>query len=299
MQRGLFACAITIAITAAPTMTEAHGTEGDADNWRTKVDTTMDVRGFGYAPADIISMDGDVRVKGKELQQERGAFGFRLFIHGDYFHLEAFPYTVVPEPEDGGYKVSLAGIELYLLAVVRDWLRVGLYHHSAHNFSLEDHGRGIDLNAIVVDAEVSEGNIAFVTGGRYLLRTMLHYYATDKGSPYVFTEDTDIDASRIGNVKWRLMSEVGAYTDADMRGSCTVAVAATSSSIASFTSGCEILVSPGNQFLGVFGEHFFVGPYVRYGQNMQHVKRFGRNAMVGGIRMRLLFNESHEDLKYR
>lgn len=295
-----------MAVSGSATVASAHVSQESATDdgtelgtWWTMSDITWDVRGFGYAPADIVSTDGDVRVKGKDLQQQRSEFRFRWIIHGEYFHLEAVPYTAVPEPEGGGYKVSLAGLELNLLAVVRDWLRVGLYHHSAHNFSLEDHGQGIDLNAVVVDAEVHRGDISLLHKGKYRLRTTLHYYATDKGSPYVITEDTNVDASKIGSIKWRLSTDISAYDANDNTGMCRVSFAATSSSISSFTGECDALWSPGSKFFGVLGEHFTIGPYIRYGQNIQRAKRFGNNVVVGGIRMRFLAFENHEDLKFR
>jgi len=266
--------------------------------WETKSDLALTMLLFGYSPAKIVS-DSSKDVRGDALDHKKGEFLFRFMAHGKYADIELLPYTIVPVSEGNGYHVNAAGIELNLLLIVTDRLRFGFYHHSSHNFSDGSYGRGIDLNAFVLDGEIARGAISSIAGGMYQLRGVAHYYFVDNASPYVITEDTDVSARRLGHMKTKAGLEIGMYDAADRRATCSTMLTTTRAALASVSSRCDLLFTPGPSFFGTLGDHMMVGPYLEFHENITRTERFGKNAYAGGVRIRFLFVKDSGDLRFR
>lgn len=291
--------AAAMAFPATPARADNGGPQKrTAGMWDTKLDLTLAMSAFGYSPSQVVS-DSSPRLHGGDLDEKQGEFRFRLFTHGRYMDLELLPYTNVPKSDGHGYHVSSAGIELNALIVLGDRARFGMYHHSSHNFSSDTYGRGIDLNAIVLDGELTRGEIGVTEGGRYRVRGVFHYYFTQNGSPYAVTRGTDVSARRLGHTRMRGELEIGMYDAAERRAVCNATLVASRQRIASMRNSCDLLFSPGPSMFGTLGEHLLVGPYLEYVQNLTRISDFGSNAYAGGVRIRFLFAKDDGDLMFR
>lgn len=241
---------------------------------------------FGYEPAAVVSKDADKPFAAGHSNSMRGELALRLKLHCRYLHLEFEPYTVVPYGEN---RVNLAGIQTNILFPVTDRLRVGLYHHSSHNFSNGGYGIGIELNAIAVDYALWRSSFSLAGSPADLqLRLIGHQYATRKASPYVMTGDTSIAAGDIGSTGLRAGLEFEAEHPRVTWG-CGTSLASQDVAPASWRLGCAGAVRVGRGLLDDFGDRFWTGLFFNYGQNFQRIKAFGRIAATGGLFVEIPF----------
>jgi hypothetical protein len=209
-------------------------------------------------------------------------------ITGEWLEFDLEPYTVVP---DDRLRVALGGVEATLVAPVRPWLKIGLYHHSAHNFSDGSYGWGIDLNAVVLDLRLFRGKLDLLGDeGWYRLRFLGHAYYRDQATPYVLTRTTTVAAKDIGGTAWR----AGLLFDGDHplgRTECSAMLTSDAAAPTSLLVNVAVTAKLGDAFFGALGEHLFVGPFIGYGQNFSRTETFGSNAFYGGVRVDLVFTD--------
>lgn len=256
--------------------------------WRPDVDVVTTTGLFGYRPATVLSHDGDGTFVAADHPAMRTEVRGRLRITGTWLEFDLEPYTVIPTDR---LKVSLGGVEATLVAPIRPWLKVGLYHHSAHNFSDGDYGWGIDLNAVVLDLRLFHGKAElFGDDGRYKLRFLGHAYYRDQATPYVLTSTTNVSAKDIGSTRWRgsLLFD-GDHPRGRAEGS--LSLLGSDGAPTSVAVNLSVTAKLGDGFFGALGEHLSVGPFISYGQNFSRIEEFGSNAFVGGLRIDLLFTD--------
>jgi hypothetical protein len=294
MRYALYAVVLAT-ITGGASAAEAQvctATEASADvswGYHVSIDTTFYI--LGYAPAKIISNDGQHDFIARDEDGARGEVRGRLRLYGRYLHFELEPYTVLPNGDV--LKVNLAGLEAYLFVPVHDRFRFGLYHHSSHNFSDADYGHGIDLDGVVLDAMVWKDTFTMEDEeGNVNLRILGSAYYNRKASPHIFTTDTATIASSINDTAWRAEAHLSVrhpMWNAD----CALLVSGAETWIpSSLHVSCAALLKMNLQLLGAFGDHFFVGPYVAYGQNFTRTDEFGSNAFLFGLRIALLYADT-------
>ncbi|HTK03954.1 MAG TPA: hypothetical protein VL500_00035 [Candidatus Eisenbacteria bacterium] len=254
--------------------------------WEPNVDVVTTTGLFGYRPSTVLSHDGDGTFIAANTPRMRTEVRGRMRITGSWLEFDLEPYTVIP---DDRLKVSLGGVEATLVAPIRPWLKVGLYHHSAHNFSDADYGWGIDLNAVVLDLRILHGQATFLDGtGEYRLRFLGHGYYRDQASAYVLTSTSSVAAADIGGTAWR----AGLLFDGDHpagRTECSALVASDGAAPSSLTVNLSLTAKLGGDFFGTLGEHLYAGPFIGYGQNFSRTAEFGSNTFYGGIRVDLVF----------
>lgn len=256
--------------------------------WDHRVDIVTRTNAFGYEPAAIVSDDSEGRFVARERAGVRTEVRGRLYIDGTYATFILEPYTAIP---DDRVKVNLAGIETYLLAKLHPRVRVGLYHHSSHNFSDGSLGFGIDLNSLVIDADLWRGEGAPWGGeGEWRLRFLGHWYWTGRASPYVYTRATDVERTAIGRMQWRA-GPIMEVRHAFGRAECAAHVTGDAAAPTSLFAECTGLFRLGSAFFGTLGDHLFAGPFLRFGQNFSRTDEFGSTAFLGGLRVDLLFSE--------
>ncbi len=280
--------AIVLASGLLATVIPSIAAAGDG-KWDYHVDLTTTTGLFGYRPGKIVADDSPNPFIASQEQSARTEIRGRLRIAGEWAELDVEPYTIVPSEQ---IRVNVGGVEITVLAPVTSWAKVGLYHHSSHNFSDATYGWGIDLNAVVLDLRLLEGTVPlFGEDGRYRLRFLGHGYLRGKASPYVFTAATSVGPASVGDTSWR----AGLLFDgAHPRGrtECSVLLAAAEAAPSSILANCAVMLTPGPRFFGTFGEHLYAGPFVGYGRNFSRTSEFGTDAFYGGIRVDLLFAES-------
>lgn len=263
--------------------------DGPRGDFWSDVDIVMDTNVYGFVPATVVSDDSDAPVRVKELLRLQSEIRGRLKICGKYLEGEFEPYTTVPTKgqDEQGYRVSTTGLEAYVLMPVWRNVRLGLYHHSSHNFSDGTYGTGIDLNAWVVDAEFWRDVIPYLAAGRYRLRLLGMYYLTTRASPHVLTKETEVMASQIGHTKWQVGLKLDVRHPA-LLSECDVRTLGAPRGAASIRGDCAVTVQAGNRVFGAFGEHLYVGPYLQYGHNVTRTGEFGTAALAAGLRLNLL-----------
>lgn len=273
----LFSCAVF------PVRADAEG-----GTWSPDVDVVTTAGLAGYRPATVLSHDGDGTFAAKDMPATRAEVRGRLRLTGTWLEFDLEPYTVVP---DDRLRVALGGVEATLVAPIRPWLKVGLYHHSAHNFSDGAYGWGIDLNAVVLDLRLLHGGAElFGEKGTYRLRFLGHAYYRGQASAYVLTPTTTVAARDIGGTAWR----AGLLFDGDHpqgRTECRALLASDGGVPSSLLVDLAVTFRLGDGFFGALGEHLLVGPFVGYGQNFSRTEEFGTNVWYGGVRVDLLFTE--------
>lgn len=257
--------------------------------WDYKVDITTTTGLFGYRPATIVADDSPNAFVASEHQTARTEVRGRLRIMGEWAELDVEPYTVIPAEQ---VRVNLGGIEATLLAPITSWAKIGLYHHSSHNFSDASYGWGIDLNAFVLDLRLLDGRTTlFGEEGRYLLRFLGHGYLRGKASPYVLTAATSVGPASVGDTAWRggLLFE---GTHPGGRAECSALAASNAAVPTSLVATCSLVLTPGPRFFGTLGEHLYAGPFLGYARNFSRTAEFGTDSFYGGIRVDLLFADS-------
>lgn len=251
--------------------------------WKYSVNVMTRILIAGYEPAKIISTNEGMHNwfsarKNPNLQAE---VRLHLMMEGSILRFTLEPYTFIP---NGILKVNVGGLEASLLLLLMDWLRIGLYHHSSHNFSDGQYGYGIDMNAVVIDTTLLRSDIQTLNeDGDLSLRLTGHAFYHGFASPYVFTQDANVLMNDIGTTLWRL----GIFFDVHhpiVRAECGVEVAAQNALPTSLKVKCAGLLRIGS-ILGSFGEHLFVGPFVQYGQNFSRFEDFGVLSVDGGLRI--------------
>jgi len=261
--------------------------------WDSKVDIVTTTGLVGYRPVTILSDDGSGTFVAKDRPFMRSEVRGRMRIIGEWLELDLQPYTAIPSDQ---LKVSLGGLEVTLLAPVTSFARVGFYHHSSHNFSDAAYGWGIDLNAIVLDVRVLEGDLElFGETGHYRLGFLGHGYFKGRASPFVLTGSSSVAASQIGESSWK----GGVLLDGEHpygRTECAVFVTGDGPP-RSMTATLSLTAKLGSRFFGAFGEHFYAGPFVGYGQNFSRIDEFGSFTLYGGIRVDLLFVDTVAERK--
>lgn len=262
----------------------------DDGRWEYRADVTTTTGLFGYRPGKIVADDSPNAFVASENQSARTEIRGRLRIVGEWAELDVEPYTIVPAEQ---IRVNVGGVEITLLAPFASWGKVGLYHHSSHNFSDATYGWGIDLNAVVLDLRLLDGGVTlFGEEGRYRLRFLGHGYLRGKASPYVLTASSSIAPASIGDTAWRagLLFE-GAHPGG--RADCSILAASDAAVPTSMLATCALTFTPGPRFFGTLGEHLYAGPFVGYGRNFSRLSEFGTDTFFGGIRVDLIFAESH------
>lgn len=278
--------------------------------------TTFDV--FGYRPAKIVSDDAkptdekgrlekdippeELAEEGKEFRPEgrfeagtsdvksRAEVRARFRVLGDWAHLHLDVYTIIPERK---LMVNFAGIEFAGYFPVHERIRLGFYHHSSHNFSVERYGGGIDLDALVADAIVLRGDFeADGHAGEQELRAAIRYYTKRRGSPYLFTDQAVIAPGATGETVWRA-DLAYAMRHPRARSECTLTVVGGSANPASaLLTGAFVINSGRSSFLGSLGEHLHAGPFIGVGKNFSRTAEFGDIVIYGGFRVDLLMADT-------
>lgn len=257
--------------------------------WQYRVDI-ITMTGFGYQPGKMLSDDGGETFVASQEQRARSEIRGRMTIVGSWLEFTIDPYTVIPAEQ---VRVNLAGIETTITASVAPRTRVGLYHHSAHNFSDSRYGWGINLNALVLDVLALDGSTdLFGDTGRYSLHFLGHWYWSGSASPYRLTETTSVAASAIGTTLWRA-GLVFEGTHPGGAAECALDVKGSGDGVpASANVTCAVMFRPGSRFLGELGKHVYAGPFINYGINFTRVDEFGRHAAFAGIRVDVLFADT-------
>ena len=259
-------------------------------DWRIEsgVDIGADVFGKDFAKAVSPGYPG-VPIDGSTLEQELGYVRFRISLFSKYFEFEAQPYTQVPH---GWFHVATAGLELWLFFPLTDWLRVGLYHHSYHNFSDGTYGEGLELDAGVFDLKMLDRRFSLAGDeGRCRLRLLGYGFILGLGSAYQLTPKTMLDSEGIVGVTWRgaidaeVTHRLGQFRfDGVVWGNDR----GVPSSMRLDTS---LLAHVGGRFLGPVGEHLLVGPFYSYRRNFGRISDFGRDAHSAGVLLSVLFTD--------
>ncbi|MEY4744718.1 MAG: hypothetical protein RL272_663, partial [Candidatus Parcubacteria bacterium] len=118
MARFLTAAVASFLIAAVP----ARAEDDDADDWRYGVDVLVRTNVFGYEPSLIFSEDSPNSASAGATSPLRTEFRGRLRAYSRFVHMEAEPYTWVPQ---AGIYVTVAGIEYRALTPITDRLRAG------------------------------------------------------------------------------------------------------------------------------------------------------------------------------
>lgn len=262
----------------------------DGGVWQYRVDIVTQTGVAGYQPAKVLSDDGADTFVASQEHHVRTEIRGRMTIVGAWLEFNMEPYTVIPAEL---IRVNLGGIETSLMAEVAPRTKIGLYHHSAHNFSDGRYGWGINLNALVLDVLVLDGKVdLFGDAGRYRLNFLGHWYTSGSASPYRLTEATVIAPSDIGATLWRA-GLVFEATHPAGTAECALDVKGSGDGVpASANVTCAVLFTPGSRFLGELGKHVYAGPFINYGINFTRADEFGRHAAFGGIRADLLFADT-------
>lgn len=275
------------AFSSAARAEEGTAVEKDAKGaWDTKVDLVTRYHFFGYTPSKILESRGKIPFASDEIPAARMDMRARLTLIGKYLRLDLQPYTVVPEDV---VRVNIGGLEADILAPVTDSFRVGLYHHSSHNFSDATYGWGTDLNAVVIDADLFEGK--FSLGGEegaYRLHPLSHWYWKGRAPSYLVTRRTEVVPVTIASTQWRGGLDIEAVHSMG-RSECGVIFLSPEVIPSSMSATCAATFALDDKFFGAFGEHLFVGPFLSYGQNFGRISEFGRNAFYGGLQIDLVF----------
>ena len=285
---GLRACRIAfVSLLFAPALAWA---DDGGSTWQHRVDIVTTTGFFGYRPGKVLSSDGEATFVGADEQTVRTGVRGRLTLVGEWLEFDLEPYTVIPAEQ---VRVNLAGIETSLVAPFAPGVKVGIYHHSSHNFSDGKFGWGINLNALVVDATLLGGTVPlFGDDASYRLRFLGHWYWSHDATPYVLTPATVVAASNIGSSSWR----AGLRFDGTHPGGATeCAVDVTGGedgAPASARGECALLFRLGSRFFGSLGEHVYAGPFFGYGINFSRVDEFGRHTGYVGVRLDLLFADT-------
>lgn len=284
----LRACRIAfVSLLIAPAVARAD--DGEAP-WQHRVDIVTTTGIFGYRPGKVLSSDGEATFVGATEQSTRTGVRGRLTLIGKWLEFDLEPYTVIPAEQ---VRVNLAGIETSLVAPFAPGVKVGLYHHSSHNFSDGKYGWGINLNALVLDATFLDGVAPlFGDDASYRLRFLGHWYWSQDATPYVLTRSTTVAASNIGATSWR----AGLRFDATHPGGaaeCEIdAFGRADGAPASARAECAVTFRLGSRFFGQLGEHVYVGPFGGYGINFSRTDEFGLHAGYVGVRVDLLFADT-------
>lgn len=284
----LRACRIAFfSLLFAPALARA---DDGGSTWQQHVGIVTTTGVFGYRPGKVLSSDGEATFVGAEEQTTRTGVRGRLTLVGDWLEFDLEPYTVIPAEQ---VRVNLAGIETSLIAPFAPGVKVGIYHHSSHNFSDGKYGWGINLNALVVDATFVDGRFPlFGSEAEYRLRFLGHWYWSKDATPYVLTRSTTVNASNIGESSWR----AGLRFDGTHPGGaseCAVDVTGGDGGTpASARTECALTFRLGSRFFGALGDHVYVGPFFGYGMNFSRTDEFGLHAGYVGVRLDLLFADT-------
>ncbi len=274
----------------------AGGEPADASGesgWETDIRASALVNAWGFTPAEIVASTGEYTVDGNRLDATQARFQLSGALRGRWLHWDFQPFTDVPPSEGSGYHINTVGLATALYVPIGDAWRVGFYHYSAHNAADDQFGFGPDLNAIATDLLVFNGQLRFPGfDGRHGLRLHAHYYLIDRGSPWVLTRETHLEAGSVGRIRAR-SGFLYILADDGLRGECGgYSTVSSDGRIGAAFVDCAALWRASLPFLGVAGRHLQVGPYLGYGRNLTRTRDLGRQNLHGGIRFDLLVQEN-------
>lgn len=265
----------------------------DAGDWHIESGVAIKVDALGHDTAKIVSPGyATIDIDGQRLDRELGNVRLSLGIFSKYLHFEGQPYAQVPH---GWFHVSTAGLELWLMFPATDWLRVGLYHHSAHNFSDGTYGEGLELDAGMFDLRMLEGRFGlFGDDARYRLRLLGYGFFLGYASAHQLTPQTKLDSEGLVETRWRAALEGDiAHRFGTVRLG-TVVLGDNHGVPASLSLDVAALYHVGDRFLGPIGEHLLVGPFFSYRVNFSRISDFGRDAYSAGIQLNVQFTDDPE-----
>lgn len=266
----------------------ADGQDDIGWRYRAELVTASDV--LGYEPAYVVSDLGDETYDGHTAPHTMTHFSATIVLQGDWLWLDFRPYTH-SEITATGIQMSLGGLEARLAVPFTLFTRkvsLGFYHHSAHNFSREGFGFGINLNSFFLDVALVDTKFAVEGSPAHLeLHSVSHVFAVGDGSPYLFTEDTVVHPGDISRSSWRKSLslegehrygrfDLSGIANGDERGRMVSVLLHLP-----VTARLRFFPAP-------FGEHVFLGPYVSFGWNMYNVEQFGSVLWSAGIQFDLV-----------
>ena len=154
-------------------------------------------------------------------------------------------------------------------------MKVGIYHHSAHNVVEERYGKGTSITGFYARSTVvREGGWRADVWG-------LYNFHDDNESPYIFTKNAQKmkkeDLGRMaGAFGYHLFLKEGAY-----QLELPIVVAMTKEKLASAKVRSQALCR-----LRLSGSHADVGPFFEYRRNLSRAEEFGEDEWLLGAAMR-------------
>lgn len=264
---------------------------------RSVVNATVGV--VGYRPGLILE-DDTQGFDARHDQTERTRLDADLQLRLPYFEVRFQPYTVVPSEN---MRVNLAGLEVHVWIAPTDFLKIGEYHHSSHNFSrpgengTEKYGNGIELDGLALQLTPLQGtDLLSGYGGRYEWQLNGYWFYpgyTRNGSPHVITSDAVISERGTGYTAWRANTRLDAF---NALGSVSTGLQfnGSPSTVASvvFDATVQARLSP----LGEIGNHLFIGPTFTYGANLDRAHAFGPVQAWLGLQISGVLSDDEDDM---
>lgn len=264
-------------------------TEAASDSWHARGEILTRHLLLGYEPAMLPSEDGEVRFRSRNVIGQRNEWRGRISFGSRFFELQFEPYT---NSSVAGLAVVKAGLEIYGFVPLTSFFRVGLYHHSAHNFARAEYGRGMSLNAVVLDLDLQRTRFVFREKPGYVaMRAVGHWYFQNNGSPYFLTRDADVYPADVGTTLWRAGIEFEARHPWG-KAECRNDVRSQRFAPASMRGECAATLAVGRQLFGVWSEHVQIGPFAAYGLNFSRQSEFGKFDYALGLRFDVIMMES-------
>jgi len=231
------------------------------NNGNSKVFSTRDSYGTTYPAKETVS------------SADRAPLAWRtgLSVTADhrYFEIWVSPYSNWSNfgwPKSVGLKYSL----LLKLAYVK--MKLGLYHHSAHNLVEERYGKGTSTTgAHAVWNVMQERGWQWNVWGTY-------NFHDDNESPYVFTSNAEeMTKKELGKLAWTAGSEIR-LTEKNVELFMPMQVKGKSDGISGLTSfrGKSILFYKIQRGMSA-------GPFLEYNVNLRDTGKFGRDEWLAGV----------------
>lgn len=258
--------------------------------WRADFELEVRLDIAGYEPARLVTRDGNGVFDAAESDAASADFRGRARIQTPVFHFELEPYTVVPVE----WFVSYAGVIWKVLAPADDWFRVGIWHNSAHNFSLKQFGGGTNLTALYVEfSQPDEVPDLFGETLRYRAHVAgLAFIGNSQfGDPHILMSGTRVRIASLQNTIWQAEAGLSGLHKLG-RASCVAVTRSHEYVPDSATFTCNAGVSFDYPPFEPWGERLLFGPYLQIGVNFNRQVEFGWTEYVAGLTATvILFDE--------
>lgn len=288
MRYAIFVALCAVSLASSPTRASAEEEQGE---WRYRFDLETATSVFGYESAYILSRirDSTEVFDAANEAQNLTRFGGRIVIQGAYASIDLRLYTLSVIDEENELKLSVGGLEAWLILPVYRRFAAGFYHHSAHNFNKDAYGYGIELNSVFLRQFARVGSLGLPGGdASFDLGFDAHFFIGRDNSPYLFTEDAKVFLRDIDDTTWRTVVHLDVEHPKGRSDSTVTVNGDGEGRMASVKLDLPVMMRVGPIFFGEFGKHLFVGPYVSFGWNLYETEVFGEIDWSAGVRLDML-----------